>query len=81
MTVIKFCFDRSPSPAEKPRPADPKRLGESSDGKRKRSGGRCHAAQRKSAKIFDPAEFQAAATTARHVLIAAVVARGVIELT
>jgi hypothetical protein len=38
MTVIKFYFDRSPSPAEKPRPADPKRLGESSDGKRKRSG-------------------------------------------
>ena len=28
MTIIKFCFDRSPSPAEKPRPADPKKLGE-----------------------------------------------------
>jgi hypothetical protein len=34
MTIIKFCFDRSQSPAEKPMPADPKRLGESSDGKR-----------------------------------------------
>ena len=46
MTAIKFCFDRSPSPAEKPRPPDPKRLGESSDGKRKRSGGRCHVSRR-----------------------------------